>query len=163
MKIEEMLLEFPANGRPIVKVLMEGDLAKEAKGIKYTMRTSHEYKANMYYGEAGDFVSCLTKREGTDKRLLANEVAMNMVFTDKDPVMGALVEDSAGNLIDGHMNVLAAAKYLACYSNKVAIAAVEWPSGIRVYEPVLLADNSQPNREGDRIIFLAATERATLH
>lgn len=174
MKLTDINIKFNPGKRPEVVVKFDSLIIDAIEQEPdYVARFHPESKTWIYRADCGDFVSCGAELKGQGKARIrmvdgahtiselhpTNGPAVNAVFkADADPVMDVWVDETEfdeGRLLAGHVNAIAFAKYLFATSQEVALAVVEWPQGLRMYEPVQIVDGEPvPNRSQDRIVFL---------
>jgi len=184
MKITDIELRFPEGQRPITIVTFDKPILHAR--MRWAAAYEDTYNVHVWRGEDGDYARCgvekpvrkgfrkhrLTMMDGTTRLAYAleptNEVAVNALFRMLPPVMECIIDDVEQGAIKGHVLVDSVAKYLwASYTREgvteaPCMACIEWPSGVRVYEPVIAKHNGEQwdtdvNRKdsGDKIVFVA--------
>lgn len=180
MKIEEIKVRFIDNERP--RVLVRYDKPIAAADPLYVAALHKETQCWVYRGQDGDYVHCGVEVRPPGKRFKehrvrmedgrhpvwpfqnTNSVAVNSLMRFADPVMDVEVDTGDSIIISGHADVAAMARYFwASYDGgdvAVCMACMEWPSGVRVFEPVQAHRDgngewqAEPNRPGDAFCFL---------
>lgn len=187
MKLTDIDIAFVPGMRPHVKVKFDKPIS-QADPI-YVAGREKQYDVWVYRGEDGDYVHCGVEQKPKQTMLKTNRVrmhdgwhttyelqptnavAVNAMLRMMDPVMDVVIDDPERGLISGHVDVAAVAKLLyARYSGQQAdveapaMACIEWPSGIRVYEPVVALWDGQSqwkaeaNRPEDKIVWLCTPD-----
>lgn len=188
MKLTDIDIAFVPDKRPHVKVKFDKPIS-QADPL-YVAGKEKDFDVWVYRGEDGEYVHCGVEQKPTQTTLKTNRVrmrdglhttydlhptnavAVNAMLRMCDPVMDVVIDDPERGLISGHVDVAAVAKLLyARYSGAEeegqeapAMACIEWPSGIRVYEPVLAVWDrdgcwqAKANRPEDKIVWLCTPD-----
>lgn len=183
MKITDIRIKFIPNERP--NVFITFDKPTSEADLTYIAAYDKTHKVWVYRGQDGDYIHCGVEVRGkgfgtnrvkmedglhtTHPLMPTNSVSVMSLMRMASPVMECLVEPETEGLVytQGYVDAVAVAKYLyGAYKGETefpAMACVEWPSGVRVYEPVLVVDNAvvfdaRPNRETDKIVFLCTPD-----
>jgi hypothetical protein len=186
VKITDIKIQFIPNSRPRVMVTFDKSIAEA--DLTYVAAKDKDHDVWVYRGQDGDYIHCgvEVRPKGAqmkqDRVKMAdgyhpvwplqntNSVAVNSLLRMCDPVMDVAIDTGNETYALGHCDVVAVAKYL--YANMAhkeadgegpAMACIEWPSGIRVYEPVRCVWNEEtwdaaPNRQCDKIMFLCTPD-----
>lgn len=182
MKIKEVKVAFVEdNRRPEVCIIFDETLEEANNDFIFEAKHDKQFDTWLYRADNGDCVSCIVEtpkaqrdadhqtvrlkmKDGTHlvhQPVPSNGPSINRTFPNRDPVMDVTIEQG-DRYLWGHVNALAVARVLGCSGQGLGVACVQWPSGLRVYEVVRVPEESaqtQPNREGDTIVFLAVSER----
>lgn len=188
MNITDIQIRFIDGQRPVVVVTFDEPVLEA--DVRYTVAYEDHFNMHVFRGENGDYVRCGVEskpkgkefpkcrfklKDGTTRishpLLPTNAVAVNALFRMCDPVMDCIIDDKEQGAIHGHVSAVAVAKYLyAAFSAEgiteaPAMACIEWPSGVRVYEPVRAwwdSDNNKwdakTNVETDKFVFLCTPD-----
>ena len=185
MKITDIKIQFIPHSRPRIMVTFDKPL--DQADLLYIAAKDKEHDVWVYRGQDGDYIHCGIEVRPPGAQFKqdrvrmedgmhpvwplhnTNSVAVNSLMRMMSPVMEVAIDTGDGNYALGHCDVVAVAKYLYAYmQNPVenegpAMACIEWPSGIRVYEPVRVVFTDEvwdalPNRECDKIVFLCTPD-----
>lgn len=192
MKISDIDIRFPENQRPITVITFNKPII-EAQPV-FVGAYEKQFQCTILRGQDGDYIVAavdkppkkhkefpklrMKMKDGTTRLhhplLPTSSVAVNAALRMCDPIMECLINDPEQGAIKGHVDVIAVARLLYSYFSSdnherditaPAMACVEWPSGIRVYEPVLCVFSigndgwkAKPNRPTDKIVFLCAPD-----
>ena len=182
MKLTYINIKFNPGKRPQVICTFDQLIIDAIDGADYEARYHADSNTWVYRADCGDYISAGAEMKGQGRAQIkmvdgfhtiaalhpTNAVAVNQLFgMDYAPAMDCGVQQEE-LVLPGHVNAIEVAKYLwanwdgsdARSEEQPAMAVVEWPSGIRIYEPVLVSDEGpKPNRDGDMIIFLVNPEK----
>lgn len=182
MRIDSISVRFAEEQRPAVLITYDKPLS-EANPL-YIAAKHKETQCWVYRGQDGEYIHCGVEVRPPGKQLkqqrvrmrdglhpvwplqATNSVAINSLMRFESPVMEAMVRGPAegAEYVPGHADAITVARYLWAAGEPVGMACMEWPSGIRVYEPVRLfkdeagAWDAKPNRAGDQFRFLVTPE-----
>lgn len=171
MKLNQVDLRFVPNQRPQITVKFLEPMPS-TEDLKFHSRFHRESGCWLFRADVGDLVVCGANLGGTGAARIrladgthtnmkelsrTNGPAVNAVFNtgEFDPVIDVMIHKGAG-LDYGHVNAISLAKWIWLARRDVALAVVEWPQGLRLYEPVQIDDDNEPvpNRTEDIIKFV---------
>jgi hypothetical protein len=169
MKLTDIQLRFIPNSRPGVTVKFDRTIEQGEADAVYEARFHKDSGAWLFKAEVGDavFAGASMKGKGaarirmadgvhsmTQELVRTNAPALNALWDE--PCLDVMVHEGAG-LTYGFINAIVLARYLFAYGRPVGLAVVEWPSGIRVFEPMQIAPDGEPveNRQCDKLLFLS--------
>lgn len=169
MKVTDIQIRFIPNARPGVTVKFDRTIKEGEADAVYAAKFHADSGAWLFKAEVGDavFAGASMKGEGAARIRMAdgmhsitqalqrtNAPALNALWPE--PCMDVSVHEGAG-LHYGFINAIVVARYLFAAGEPIGLALVEWPSGIRVYEPMQLDTEGEPveNRQCDKVLFLS--------
>lgn len=173
MKITDIQIRFVPGNRPTVTVKLDAPIPDKET---LTFESVHHKESNawVYRAQDGDFIfggaslpgqgpakirTLDGLHTGLKEMTRSNGPAISVLFPKHNPAMDVMIQEGAG-LHYGMVDAIAVAKYIWATQRLIALAIVEWPGGMRVYEPVQIGDDDEPvvNRQGDKIVFLCTPQ-----